>query len=636
MVSGRGLGVVMTENIGKLAWEISNCAEVCAAKSDVSHPCHGVVSWQHKQWQSSEPSLSDEVITSRKMQRPEAWTGDLANAKILFLASNPSFDADERFPTWDETGEAWPGHSWGQEQVVEFATRRFIDAGTRDFGATDGPTLADADRTILRDGTLSKRVNHWGWVRNLAAYILDKSPEDVSAHDDYVMTEMVHCKSTYEAGVPKAISKCSTMWLERMWQNAGAEIVVIAGAKSGEEFARLYGDQLPDTWGSWTTKPSCPTKGKGSWPSSGEELQRWAADGRWGENEQSVHAASLVLGGKRRLVIYFARPGGSKPTAPWKNPELVHPNVVAKWREFIAGGGDGFGAEADTASFDLDFELTPYAKTTMSWMLVTELLKHADGPQRVLNLFPFGGQYDCLALADERGNQKLLVNRLGDSALVGDDVVSPIWGRVAYSPAEAARFVMSESGLALGRGSEVNEAAILGAAKIAQFCANDLYESAEVVWCWNEFDSEKPNLSVLDEIPIPDEWRAAEPPVPGTTWAAWLWLLVRKGEAVAVANLMTGEVIRCSDGKPYLYGSEIIRDDLNEPIVPIAYLLTPEGPNPQVSSFIVRPSLARGTVKHMAEEGDLMRMKPLFHLNTAAEVRDMWCQAYGAWPVKES
>ncbi len=324
------------EQIKRLAWDISNCTEVHKAQADGAHPCHGVVDWQFKEWQNLDPSLTADEISKKKLQRPEAWTGDLQGAKILFLASNPSFDSNERFPTWDETGKAWDGHSWDKESVVAFASHRFVDKGSRDFGATDGPNPEDLDRTILEDGNVSAKVNHWRWVRNLAAFILEKSAAETSAHSDYVMTEIVHCKSTYEAGVPKAIPKCSEMWLDRMWQNTGARIIIVAGAKAGEEFARLYGDQLPDDWGSWTSKPSCPSKGKGTWPASVDELEKWVADDMWGETQQRAHTASLELGGKERLVIYFARPGGTSPTAPWKNNSLLDQRILVSWREALS------------------------------------------------------------------------------------------------------------------------------------------------------------------------------------------------------------------------------------------------------------------------------------------------------------
>jgi hypothetical protein len=325
----------VSEQIRQLAWDISSCAEVHKAEKDNAHPCHGVVDWQVREWQAIDNSLSLEDISRQKLQRPEAWTGDLANAKILFLASNPSFDAQEKFPTWDSTSEAWEGHVWNKENVIDFASHRFVHKGVREFGAIDGPSPDDSDRTLLIDGTVSKKVNHWRWVRNLTAFILDQSPEDTSAHSDFVMTEIVHCKSTYEAGVPKAIPKCSQMWLERMWTHAGARIIVIAGAKAGEEFARLYGNQLPDTWGSWTTKPSCPTKGKGTWPTSGAELEAWVAEGKWGESQHRVHTTTLELGGKTRTIIYFARPGGTSPTAPWKNTSLVDASLLKLWRNAL-------------------------------------------------------------------------------------------------------------------------------------------------------------------------------------------------------------------------------------------------------------------------------------------------------------
>lgn len=322
----------MNDEISKLAWEISNCGEVSDASVDGAHPCHQVVGWQVKKFSDDKPSISSDEILARRLQRPEAWTGDLRNAKILFLASNPSLDANELFPTWDTSKGAWP-----KEAVIDFATRRFVESQSRGFGATDGPTLDDADRVILTTGMTSKRVNHWRWVRNLSAFMLGLDPAEVSAHSDYVMTEIVHCKSTYEAGVPSAIPRCTELWLDRLWRNSGAEIVVIAGAKAGVEFARLYGDQLPDSWGVWTKKAECPTKGKGIWPKSLKQLKEWTATGFWGDEAQRSHTAEVVLGGKPRLVVFFARPGHSRPSAPWNHPNLVSDAIRKMWQDRLNG-----------------------------------------------------------------------------------------------------------------------------------------------------------------------------------------------------------------------------------------------------------------------------------------------------------
>ena len=96
----------------KLALEIGSCCEVPKALADESHPCHGVVKWQAEQWKP--PILQ---IENSRMHRPEAWTGDIVNAPILFLSSNPSFNAEENYPNW-KLGE------WGIEKVEDFSVNR--------------------------------------------------------------------------------------------------------------------------------------------------------------------------------------------------------------------------------------------------------------------------------------------------------------------------------------------------------------------------------------------------------------------------------------------------------------------------------------------------------------------------------
>jgi hypothetical protein len=87
--------VVKNDKAKALALEINSCREVIDALNDKSHPCHEVVKWQADQWK--QPILQ---IENSKMHRPEAWTGDIVNAPILFLSSNPSFNEDEKYPNW--------------------------------------------------------------------------------------------------------------------------------------------------------------------------------------------------------------------------------------------------------------------------------------------------------------------------------------------------------------------------------------------------------------------------------------------------------------------------------------------------------------------------------------------------------
>ena len=273
---------------------------------------------------------------------------------------------------------------------------------------------------------------------------------------------------------------------------------------------------------------------------------------------------------------------------------------------------------------ELDFELTPYAKTTLSWMLVTEMLKLSGTRQDVFNLFPMGGQYDCIALVNERGEQ-ILVNRRGENALARGEVIGPMWARVAFWPRAAAMHLWSEAGLPMGPGAEVNATVIAAAAKIAQFCAEDMSETAEVFMGWDEFSPEHPNKAVLEEFALPDAWRAAAPPQPDTTWAAWLWVLARKGEAVAVANLATGEVLDREGREWNRWSNPRITDEQGAPAVAIAYRISPDVDGQRgTGGFVVRPSTARGTFRNLLEDGDKVWLTSLTQLTSLEDVREVW------------
>lgn len=94
-------GGEMTQNhtpAALLALEIASCTEVTSALNDKNHPCNGVVTWQSKQWVSTITTIGESP-----MLRPEAWTGDITKAPIIFLSSNPSFNSKENYPNW-QTG----------------------------------------------------------------------------------------------------------------------------------------------------------------------------------------------------------------------------------------------------------------------------------------------------------------------------------------------------------------------------------------------------------------------------------------------------------------------------------------------------------------------------------------------------
>ena len=72
------------DKVEQLLLDICKCPNVTFAMQDKNHPCHSVVSVQNN---------------SNEFQVPEPWTGNLGHSKLLIIASNPSIDESEAYPT---------------------------------------------------------------------------------------------------------------------------------------------------------------------------------------------------------------------------------------------------------------------------------------------------------------------------------------------------------------------------------------------------------------------------------------------------------------------------------------------------------------------------------------------------------
>jgi len=309
------------DEVEKLAVKIASCCEVQEALNSTSHPCHEVVRWQSKQWSS--PILQ---IENSQMHRPEAWTGDIVNAPILFLSSNPSFDPEENYPNWNE--EEWP-----TAKVSDFAINRFTSNIGRGYGATDGLSSDEIDRTVDKNGQLSDKVKYWGWARRMVAYIYGKKIEEVSAHSDYAMTEIVHCKSQKEEGVKKARETCKGKYLEPILAISKAKLIIVDGQHACENLKAIFPDKFPKTWGRWNADG---TLSGGFWPETIKQFPTELAEGKWSLVEQKKHQVTFNLAGQDRTFQFFAKPGGGGGlNTPWNHPDLVHTEVLNGWRALI-------------------------------------------------------------------------------------------------------------------------------------------------------------------------------------------------------------------------------------------------------------------------------------------------------------
>lgn len=309
-----------------LAVEIANCPELAKVSRGESSGCSRVAGWQTETFVELGKSPT-EAEKSRHL--PEPWAGALSTAQIMFLSSNPSFDPDEHYPD----------QSWDDEAVADFMAERFVLDASRGFGALDGPTERDQDRTILKAGrnvALSRRVRTWQVLRRRAAIILDRPVSETLASQHYVMTEVVHCKSQREVGVAEALPTCVDRWLIKILAACPARLVVVSGQQAGAAvkaaISQITGSEMPTEWGSWAG----PNPAGGRWPSSNAELDRWAASRQWTEADQRTHTTDVKIRLNGSDVAYtfvwLPHPVRSVPQQ-LSDTKLISSSLLRRWRD---------------------------------------------------------------------------------------------------------------------------------------------------------------------------------------------------------------------------------------------------------------------------------------------------------------
>lgn len=312
----------------KLALAIGSCENFTEVVSGQHNECKDVVTWQYSQHATSDVEAKG---LESVLHRPEPWAGNLTTAPIMFLSSNPSFDAREHFPT----------DTWSDDDAADFFLNRFTSDGSRAFGATEGPGKGDLDRAILRDGTKTGRVRTWYSLRQRAAWLLDFPVEQALASRDYVMTEVVHCKSRNEVGVSRALPVCVTKWFEPMLNLSVARLIVVSGAPAGMAVKAALpvisngSVRLRDDWGCWNGD----VPGKGRWPKSWSQLAQWISDGLWTVEDQKKHmqSVSITLNGAQRefVFLWMPHPVRSVPQTLTR-PDLYSPEFLEMLRETVA------------------------------------------------------------------------------------------------------------------------------------------------------------------------------------------------------------------------------------------------------------------------------------------------------------
>lgn len=199
----------------------------------------------------------------------------------MFVSSNPSISEDCASHK-ASAPEDYPRHSWDDERIVDFITRRFAPEAS----------WAQDDKFFCQDGTYApKKVAFWSRARRRAGELVD----DAVPERDYAMVEVVHCKSHHEKGVKSAAPVCFVLHFEEVMRLSTASLVVVAGAKARDLLAERLA--LGAGFGSRTTVGV----------------------------QEEANIAVRRLGGRERVLLYLGHLTGMTPnnTFPLRYPKRL-------------------------------------------------------------------------------------------------------------------------------------------------------------------------------------------------------------------------------------------------------------------------------------------------------------------------
>ncbi len=195
----------------ELLQEITRCplTQAWFASPQSPNPCAKIIAIQHAIY----PTSLDHH------QVPEPWSGNIRQAPVLFLSSNPSIDEQDEYPLW----------SWPDQWIEDFFVNR--------FGCGRKQWFEDGIHNLLRNGS-HRTVRFWIEVRQRAKELLER---DVQPGNDYALTEVVHCKSRKESGVPEAMHACASRYLRRVVALSQARVIVVLGKTIRATVKREFG-----------------------------------------------------------------------------------------------------------------------------------------------------------------------------------------------------------------------------------------------------------------------------------------------------------------------------------------------------------------------------------------------------------
>ena len=188
--------------VPQLLFDIAKCSNFCTLiqHGNISNPCNDIINFQRQQ----------DAVNAIDFQLPEPWNGDIINAPILVISSNPAYSKIELYPNL----------CWPEPMIADFFINRFKDRGPKYSWIYN-------NRVLNINGTRGKPVRYLISIQKRIEEILLRS---VKPGIDYCITEIVHCKSSNQIGVAKALHQCASRFLTAKIGISGAKIIIGIGS----------------------------------------------------------------------------------------------------------------------------------------------------------------------------------------------------------------------------------------------------------------------------------------------------------------------------------------------------------------------------------------------------------------------
>lgn len=245
----------MNAQLEKIASEVIYNQDICNLLQNPNNNglYKDLVDFQRKECEKHNSSIATEGF-----QIGEPWNGDIENAPILFLSSNPAYNFYEISPRWhwdnsDNGGKkilkGKNGDPMSLENILDFIRTRI-----KESAAKSDKDIALRIRLKKDNAIYTPAVPYWGNVRERTEYLL---PDELKIFLGNKMTpatyarkimeyvvcmEVVPFRSTGEAGLKTntaaIFNRCWNNFTYQILELSGASIFVLVGSKVLNTFTR--------------------------------------------------------------------------------------------------------------------------------------------------------------------------------------------------------------------------------------------------------------------------------------------------------------------------------------------------------------------------------------------------------------